>query len=411
MKIFLNKYSTRIFRLDYIYDEDFIILAPKERENKYEKSIKEGLKKAKVLFLEDYTLPNLVSRIRILSKKFPIESVITLSEEYIDWAGFLNDHFVEKNTKSVSNLMFKDKFYMRSFLMDIVAQPYFRLLESENDIKMFWENSCTNTAIIKPRRGAACIGVRKIDKETVLDDSYFGDHFMIEEFVELKSMITCDGYAIGNSIKRFFVHDNVKLLLESLNSTNGYYLLRTSRFYSDTDLIRLIFLECEKIIKEFSVSGELTPFHFEWFVDPYKGQVVLCEVGKRFGGGDIPDLINDVYDVNILKEYWQIMSSSNSIENIDYGKTVKIPEKIAATFALYKQTGYVQILPDANELPWAESVYFTINIGDYVKASENIVENSLLVRFICNNEKEFQEKTEQLEMFSEKIVYSRTQVK
>ncbi|WP_283688075.1 carboxylate--amine ligase, partial [Streptococcus dysgalactiae] len=355
--------------------------------------------------------PNLVSQIRMLSKKFLIESITTLSEEYIDWAGFLNDHFVEKNTKSVSNLMFKDKFYMRSFLKDIVAQPYFRLLESESDLKMFWENSCTNTAIIKPRRGAACTGIKKINKETILDDSYFGDHFMVEEFVGLKNMITCDGYAIGNSIKRFFVHDNVKLLLESLNSTNGYYLLRTSRFYSDTDLIRLIFFECEKVIKEFSVSDELTPFHFEWFVDPYKGQVVLCEVGKRFGGGDIPDLINDVYDINILKEYWQIMSSSNNIENIDYNETVKIPEKIAATFALYKQTGYVKILPDANELPWAESVYFTINIGDYIKASENIVENSLLVRFICNNEKEFQEKTEQLEMFSEKIVYSRTKSK
>jgi len=134
MKIILNRYSARIFRLDYIYDNDnFIILAPKERENKYDESIKRGDREAKVIFLEDYTLPNLVVKIRALKKEFLIDSITTLCEEYVDWAGFLDDHFVEKNTKSVSNLMFKDKFYMRSFLTDIVEQPYFRLLESEND--------------------------------------------------------------------------------------------------------------------------------------------------------------------------------------------------------------------------------------------------------------------------------------
>lgn len=408
MKIILNRYSARIFRLDFIYDNDnFIILAPKERENKYDESIKRGDREAKVIFLEDYTLPNLVVKIRALKKEFLIDSITTLCEEYVDWAGFLDDHFVEKNTKSVSNLMFKDKFYMRSFLTDIVEQPYFRLLESENDLRIFWEKSCTSTAIIKPRRGAACIGIKKIDKQTVLDENYFGDHFIIEEFVDVKTMITCDGYAIGNSVKRFFVHDNVKLLLESLSSTNGYYLLRTSRLYSDNDLIKLIFSECEKVIKEFSVKDELTPFHFEWFVDISERRVLLCEVGKRFGGGDIPDLINDVYNVNVLKEYWEIMSSSDNIKNINYGEIIKVPKKISATFALYKQAGHVQSIPDEKELSWAEMVYLPLKIGEYVQAAENIVENALMVRFQARNEIELEERIEKLDTFSKGIIYSK----
>ncbi len=79
----------------------------------------------------------------------------------MDIVGFLNDHFVEKNTHSVSNLLFKDKYFMRSFLVGVVNQPYFRLLESENDLRVFWNNCKSSAAILKPRNEAGSNGIKK----------------------------------------------------------------------------------------------------------------------------------------------------------------------------------------------------------------------------------------------------------
>lgn len=100
MKVILNKYPAVAFRLNYIYDEQFIIIAPSSKAKKFEKSLKDGEHVAKIIFLEDYTLPNLVSSIRDISKEVEIESIITQCEEYIEWAGFLNDHFVKKKHSS-----------------------------------------------------------------------------------------------------------------------------------------------------------------------------------------------------------------------------------------------------------------------------------------------------------------------
>lgn len=404
MKVILNKYPAVAFRLNYIYDEQFIIIAPSSKAKKFEKSLKDGEHVAKIIFLEDYTLPNLVSSIRDISKEVEIESIITQCEEYIEWAGFLNDHFVKKNTVAVSNVMFKDKFIMRSFLHDVVEQPYFRLLESKKDLEKFWNVSDSEIAIIKPRKGAACTGIKKIKKNTILDDRYFDGNYIIEDFINIDKMITCDGFSLGEAVKRFFVHDNVELLLESITS-KGYYLLRTSEFYRDLDLIKKAYSECQKVLKVFSVNDELTPFHFEWFFDISKKSLVFCEVGKRFGGGDIPDLIEEAYNIDILKEYWQIMASKDNSQKISFGEKIAIPQKISATYAAYVQSGLVDSVPSLDDLKWASRFYIGLKIGDIVQKSDNIIDNSMVVRFTSENEDDFCKKLKEINRVHQKIKY------
>ncbi len=404
MKIILNKYPAILFRLNYIYDEKVILIAPSNKAKKFDDSLKNGEHKAKIIFLEDYTLPNLVSSIRNISKEVEIESIITLCEEYIEWAGSLNDHFVEKNTVAVSNVMFKDKFIMRSFLQDVVKQPYFRLLESKKDLEKFWNATNSKIAIIKPREGAACVGIKKIKKNTLLDDSYFDGNYLIEEFINIDKMITCDGFSLGESIKRFFVHDNVELLLESITS-KGYYLLRTSELYRDLDLIKKAYSECQKVLKEFSVDKELTPFHFEWFFDNSKKCLVFCEVGKRFGGGDIPDLIEEAYDIDILKEYWQIISSNDNLQDINFSEKINVPKKISATFAAYVQSGLVESIPSLDDLEWASRFYIGLKVGEIVQKADNIINNSMVVRFTSENEDDFNKKLKEINEIHKKIKY------
>ncbi|HFU3817555.1 TPA: carboxylate--amine ligase [Streptococcus suis] len=405
MHVVLNRYSSRIFRLNYLFNKEAVALVPLQIKEKYDLAVTEGDLLPEVIFIEDYTLPSLVSEIRKLSKNNNIESVTTLCEEDVDWAGFLNDHFAKKNTTSVSNLLFKDKYLMRSFLYGIVNQPYFRLLESKKDLELFWKNSKKDIAVIKPRNGAACVGIKKITIDTEVESNFYDGSYLIEEFINFTGMITCDGYSVGASIKRFYVHENVEPLLDSLKN-KGYYLLRTSKlYYENYEMIESAFLNCEIVLEEFSVEAEVTPFHFEWFYDLENHQLTLCEVGKRFGGGYIPKLINDVYGTDILYEYWEILTKNSVPKVLEGVAVIDIPKKISATFALYKKSGYVNKVPRIEGIEWAQKIYLNLNKGDLVDASESIIDNSMLVQFISDSENDFLEKLNKIISLSTEIEY------
>lgn len=406
MHIILNRYSPRIVRLSHLFDRNVLVLVPKKIKEKYDLVMSQGEKLPSIIFIEDYTLPNLVKEIRKISQQYKIDSVTTLIEEDIEIAGLLHDHFVNKNTTAVSNTLFKDKYYMRSFLYDIIEQPIFRLIESKEDLDVFWRKCSTDCAVIKPRNGLACKGIKKIIRGTEIDIKYLDGNFMIEEFVNLDGMITCDGYSVGNVVKRFYVHENMELLLDSLEK-KSYYLLRTTPIYhSNYELIIKALNDCKKVLNTFSVDGEATPFHFEWFYDINNNNLLLCEVGKRFGGGYIPKLIKDVYNIDVIKEYWDFVTNTNVNElPKDLGQKIPIPQKISATFAAYKNSGIVDYIPDKKILSWAEKVFINLSVGEYVHNAENIIENSMLVQFVSNDEKNFYEKLDIINSFSQKIVY------
>ncbi|MFS1218749.1 carboxylate--amine ligase [Enterococcus lactis] len=406
MHIILNRYSARIFKLNYVCDKNAVVLVPSHQKEKYDTFLKEGNCLPKVIFIDDYTFPSLVLEIRKIDQTENIESITTLSEEDIDWAGYLSDHFVEKNTKSISNLLFKDKYFMRSFLQGVVEQPKFRLLESEDDLKLFWKEINTSEAVLKPRTGAASMGVKKIERGDTIDPTYFTGTFIIEEYVKFENMLTCDGYAISDSIKRFYVHEYDDLLLDTLNE-KSFYLIRTSKLYSQSiDMIELALLNCQKVLKEFTVIGELTPFHFEWFYDLAKHRMIFCEVGKRFGGGNIPKMIMDAYDVDILHEYWEILTNKDSLNLFSYGEKIVMPKKISGTFALYKKTGYIKSVPAKDSLYWADRVFINLSPGEYVNSAKNIIENSMMVQFTGENDEDFNEKLNEIKRVSQQFIYS-----
>ncbi|HGS1382775.1 TPA: carboxylate--amine ligase, partial [Streptococcus pneumoniae] len=103
MHIVLFRYSARVVKLKYLYNRNVVIIAPEVQRKKYEDYLAEGNNLPKVIFLEDFILPNIILEIRRISQNTEVESITTLSEEDMDIVGFLNDHFVEKNTHSVSN--------------------------------------------------------------------------------------------------------------------------------------------------------------------------------------------------------------------------------------------------------------------------------------------------------------------
>lgn len=407
MHIVLFRYSARVVKLEFLSNKNVVVLAPEAQKQKYDTYLSEGHSLPNVIFLKDFILPNIILEIRKINQNNIIESITTLSEEDIDIAGILNDHFVCKNTKAVSNLLFKDKYYMRSFLTGIVKQPNFRLLESKNDLDLFWNSCNTSIAVLKPKNLAGSLGVKKITQKDVIGPEYYTGNYIVEEYVSINKMITCDGYAMGNKIKRFYIHEYEELLLDSLSSS-GYYLIRTSSLYDkQEDFIKIAYDNCSEVLNVFSVNDEVTPFHFEWFFDFSTKEIVFCEVGKRFGGADIPQLILDSFGVDILKEYWEILTDKNYQEKLDYLEEFSFPHTISATFSLYKDSGTVVKTPSKDQLKWANKVYIFVKPGDYSRKSINIVENSMLIQFNCKNDFEFNKRVAELREISNEFEYKK----
>lgn len=128
-------------------------------------------------------------------------------------------------------------------------------------------------------------------------------------------------------------------------------------------------------------------------------------MGKRFGGGDIPDLIEEAYNIDILKEYWQIMASKDNSQKISFGEKIAVPQKISATYAAYVQSGLVDSVPSLDDLKWASRFYIGLKIGDIVQKSDNIIDNSMIVRFTSENEDDFCKKFKEINRVHQKIKY------
>lgn len=74
--------------------------------------------------------------------------------------GFFKRLLQKRNSLYLVNSLFQDKYLMRSVLFEIVPQPMFRLIETEKDIELFWDNTAGDKCIIKPRFGSACVGIK-----------------------------------------------------------------------------------------------------------------------------------------------------------------------------------------------------------------------------------------------------------
>jgi hypothetical protein len=74
-----------------------------------------------------------------------IEDIFTLQEEIMDWVGVLKAIFVPGKT-GVSDVLFKDKYYMRSVLKQEVTEPNFYELMENSAVESIHEG------MVKPRR-------------------------------------------------------------------------------------------------------------------------------------------------------------------------------------------------------------------------------------------------------------------
>ena len=393
MKLILNRYTPNTIQIQDLVkniQQGYILIQPSSLKDKFDDLlIKNNFYKCDILYIDDYVLPEIVRVVRKLSKKYNIESITTLCEEDMTVAGLLNDYFVSRNSVSSSNISFKDKYVMRSYLIDIVKQPYFRLITDIDDIRKFFEKSTVDTAIVKPRDSAGGAGVKKINRSEVVEE-YFEErwleNYIIEERVSMSKMLTCDGYSIGSNIKRIFFHEYEELVLDSLIDGKPIVVHTHSAYFSNIKFLNMVKEEVKKILTHLTVTDELTPFHFEFFYDINSEKIVFCEVGKRFGGGKIPTLIQESFKINILEEYWQLLFSSDSDL---ISSNLLLPSKISTYYQAPRRDGEVKWVPNFENIPWITQFRCFVYKDEITNAAQSVVESTFYCIFISETLDEY----------------------
>lgn len=306
--------------------------------------------------------------------------------------------------------LFKDKYLMRSLLVGVVEQPYFRLLSNLSEYYLFWETTNSDIAVIKPRFGAGSLDVITVYRDAEISSvpkKYISDNFLIEEFIAEKNMMTCDGYSIGNNIIRFFSHEYDELILESFESTKEIVCRTSSLYFLDKEFLWIVFQECRKVLSLFSVKGELTPFHFEWFYCLEDRKVYFCEVGKRFGGVSIPFLINYSFNIDILKEYWELLVSEEKrdVSDIKYIEQIPIPRVISSNYSPYRRGGIIKSMPSIEEFGWTKNTWIFVQKGTKTEKARKIIESLFVTEFISENETDYRDNLKNLRTLTNMFEY------
>ena len=186
--------------------------------------------------------------------------------------------------------------------------------------------------------------------------------------------------------------------------------MRTSKLYNKNlrSIQEKIFEESKKILQVVSFNEEITPFHFEWFYSPETQEILFCEVGRRFGGGEIPRLIKNAFDVDILEEYWSISSKKVSIDNmitLNYTNILS-PLKISAAYFSVKKEGKLVNKPDRSKFSFTDMTWRFSKIGDVKEGKlESVAESDFLSIITAENESDFIDKIKILDNISEDYKY------
>ncbi|MBS9334597.1 hypothetical protein LQZ24_00905 [Fructobacillus sp. M1-13] len=273
-----------------------------------------------VFFFDELSFETLFAYFR-QHRGHSIDRIWTLDEEKIIWVSQLNNLFATQRDDTA--ILFKDKYFMRSALQDIVLQPRFQ--------KASRQQPFSGKGFLKYRRSDSAQGV-----EDYQDDSEYQQlllqipevswaDYMVEEAVSYDTMYTIDGYRTATGQFRLFAHEYYGKVNEVVHGQ--YLLLTTASLYQKPELLKRLFTLSKRVVNQLSRPGDTVPFHIEWFYQKDRNRFVFTEIGRRFGGGHIPRLIQEAFGINLLQEYWANLNKTTT-----FNEQLLYPKCYSATY-------------------------------------------------------------------------------
>lgn len=157
----------------------------------------------------------------------------------------------------------------------------------------------------KPDKGVGASGASKIKNHEQLEKFFKNKdnvEYIFEEFVE-GEIHTFDGLTDRDGNLVFCTSHIYNSVSESIADAASVFLYSVREIPEDLTQAGL------GIIKEFKVKEKF--FHFEFFRTP-EGKLVALEVNMRPPGGYMVDMFNYANDINIYKEWANIISTGKS---------------------------------------------------------------------------------------------------
>ncbi|MBC1925132.1 hypothetical protein [Listeria innocua] len=351
-----------------------------------------------VLFVRSYNYTSIVDIIQELVKKYILLEFIVLSEQDIEFGGFLNDFYGScKIAQGLTNAtLYRNKYFMRTCLKGKVNQPEFYLVRSKpmiynicNKSNKFW--------IMKPLSKDSAQGIIKIDEQNLKKVELYEESYILEEMIEYEVMYTTDGICVGQDIVEFFINQYDKPILETFGNSKRH-ITRTHSLDLDKRLKEMLFESTKIILETFNKHGEVLPFHMEWFFTK-DADVIFCEAASRFGG-KIGSLIQTCYDFSIFDRYWDIKLSNKDVVFTSFNE-IRNPEKISFNYSAYKNNGKLTFIPKFEN----KNVNFKVELNQNYVASSTIQENAFELYETYNSEREYVEAIQKLDKLSSSLIY------
>lgn len=399
MKIFIYRYSIGSINLDQIDTSNWRIIAPKDLKSDYTNTLSK-VQLANCSFVENFQLSTVFLEIQKMARFTEISEIVTLSETDMLWVGLLNDFYCNKNHNSNSflvNACFKDKYYMRTILQNVIPQPFFSLVHTKNDITNFVSKN--GKSLLKPRNLASAQGIKIIsDSESSLDsistDLLDSEVYIIEQYSPFKNMCTCDGFAVDGEIKYFCIHEYESGVLDSFN-TRKPFIIRTSKVYSNQSLVKKLFSSTHSIITNVGSKG-VFPFHFEFFYQ--NNEILFCEGGKRFGGQGVITLPLEEYGIDILSKYWTYQNNTAGSSS----NRLLVPHKrIVAWFQMFNPGGVLTHMASLPNYQWIKAKKFFVKEGQTYNTPENASDICFSIEFTSENEHNYLKHLNKLKEFAD----------
>ncbi|EJD8499346.1 TPA: ATP-grasp domain-containing protein [Staphylococcus pseudintermedius] len=400
MQIIFYPFSPEYLDFYENISKEFLYIVPEYKKDKF-------IRQENIYFVDSYDIDFLIELCEELIMKFDISKIISISEDSIYTAAYLNEYFNLKNNQSIfSALFYTDKLYMRRLLKksDIKIPNFFKVDSYAGLIDTLDKVNIEYPLLLKPRNEAAAIGIYKLNNEEEL--KYMKDkdlsNYICEEFVPHIKVYTTDGIIENGKITNFFIHEYEEDILSSFKTTKSTIVRTFNEYTSKSSLVDKLYSQSQKIADLSNKENveNLFPFHFEWFLDD-QGNIYFCEGAARFGGGDIPTLINLAYDVDIKKKYWDLLLNveEKTIE------VVKINSKIAATILPYCKNGTLISTPQIEEYDFCYKAKIYKKRGDIVNEANKVIDVHSVVILDSENERDFKLKLEKVKKLNEKFVF------
>lgn len=389
MKFFVWKYNPSVVNISKRKNISFII--PSNKEKVYlENGITNIIPVKEISFNYVYEV---ICEQR--QNKIPLDDIFTLDEECMDWVGLLKSIFIP-NSNSVSDILFKDKYYMRSVVGNTVTQPKFTEL-TEDKI----EKITTKDGLVKPRRADSAKGIyhfkNKINSKKLANSFNYisSNDFLVEEFVDYDKMFTVDGYTDFKDNERFFSHEyNSKV---SEYKENKYLTIHTSSlYYNDLDKLKRLFKLSKEVLTQLCPMKGIVPFHIEWFYSTKNDKFIFTEAGKRFGGAKIPELIKESFGIDVLSEYWTIQEGGK-INTEKLNEEYLYPEICSTTYMQF-QNGLKMNKELKSQIPNLKGYSQYVPIGQTSKVANSISDTFFSAQFCSKS-------VEESDFISKKINY------